>query len=517
MRWCLAACLLVASAFPLATQAQPRIIPALVNGDEPQVVTEHRVRTRSGPLAYRATVGRLPIRDQRTGEIHGWIGFVAYAKAPKRGEVRPLSFVWNGGGAWPSVLTHAAGFGPRVIQDIYGDSMVDNPDTLLQTSDLVFYDPVTSGFSRPARPEFVQEFLTTLGDMAATTEFIRQYRLKFGARRQPVFLIGESLGTWRAAAVQDMMTKRGDRIAGSVLISASGGATSFLPNSYTQAGYVQSRVAAALHFKRLDPELMKDPAATLQTVTDWAFDVYRPALEGIDRLTPAQRETIAADLARYTGVPADRIDRKTLFMTNIVFRQTFFAGDKTRELNMHDLRQFGETRYPQARVAANYIREELGYPTDLTYDFEEQGYETTPQPANAPPKPGWIFDHLPGAQAEALRRVSQGGGAPPALPWLQSAMGIDKWLRVMIPIGIYDSLNSCEETVRATRSFGPDIAARFVNVCYDGGHMMYEHPDMRAKLNADIQRFMKETLVSGGWIGKWAGRRSAVGRPELRP
>lgn len=497
----LAAVLLLGAA-PAALHAEPRIIPALVQGDEPVVVTEHRVQTRNGPLAYTAMIGRLPVRDDETGEIKGWAGFIAYVKAPRKGEVRPLSFVWNGGGPSNSAFTHTVGFGPRIIKDAYGDVMIDNPDTLLQTTDLVFYDPITTGFSRPAKPEFAQEFLTTLGDMAATTEFIRQYRAKFAVRRQPVFLVGESTGSWRAAGVQDIMTKRGDRIAGSVLVSASGGATSILPYSYTQAGYIQPRTATAFYYKRLAPDLMRDRATTLKAVAEWSYQIYQPALENLDKLSPAEREAIARDLARYTGVPAEKIDRKTLVMTNLEFRQSFFPGDKAKVLNMHDLRHFGETRHPDGEVVATYLREELGYATDLTYAPDEPGYETTPKPANAQPKPRWIWNHTPGAQAEADRRLAQGGGPPPALRWLESAMGADKKLRVMITTGVYDSLNGCEANVQSTKKFAPDISARFTHGCYEGGHLMYEFPDTRATLNAEIQAFIKDTVVTGGWTAK---------------
>jgi carboxypeptidase C (cathepsin A) len=485
-----------------AAAAQVRTIPALANGDEVIVVTEHRIQTKSGPLAYTAMVGRIPVRNDESGEIRGWIGFTAYSVKPKAGEVRPLSFAWNGGGPSSSSFVHTVGFGPRVIKDVFGDSMVDNPDTLLQTTDLVFYDPVTTGFSRPAKPEYAQEFLTTLGDFAATTEFIRAYRAKFGVHDQPVFLIGESTGSWRAAGVQDIMTKRHDRIAGSILVSASGGATSILPYSYTQAGYVQPRTAAAYHFKRLSPELMKDRAATLKLVGDWSYQTYEPALANLDKLTPAEREKIAQELARFTGMPADSIDRKTLVMTNNEFRQGFFKGDKAKVLGMHDMRELGETRTPDDGMVAGYIRDELGYHTDLTYAPREPGYETTPAPANQPPKPTWIWNHTPGGQAEAERRAATGGGPPPALHWLESAMGADKKLRVMITTGVFDSLNGCAANAISTAKFAPDISARFTHGCYEGGHMMYQDVNTRAKLNGDIQIFIKSTVVSGGWIAK---------------
>jgi len=130
-----------------------------VTGDEPIVVTEHRIQTAHGALPYEARAGRLPIRSEQTGEIRGFIFFVAY------------------------VVTAS---GPRRRTKA---GMVDNPETLLADSDLVFYDALETGFSRPAAPEYAPEFLNTQGDVAVTAEFIRAYRARFRAIGQPLWRI----------------------------------------------------------------------------------------------------------------------------------------------------------------------------------------------------------------------------------------------------------------------------------------------------------------------------------------
>lgn len=477
-----------------ATGGVPINLPGLVQGDEPVVMTSHAIAGRQGRLTYTAMVGRLPIRDSETGQVRGWLGFTAYKREPQGGTVRPLTFVWNGGGATNSVLTHTVGFGPRVLAGSPAHGMEDNPDTLLETTDLVFLDPMTTGFSRPARPEFTQAFLTTLGDIAVTDEFIRQYRARFGAARQPLFLIGESFGTWRAAGVQEAMAKRGDPIAGSILISASGALDNAEPESFTQASYIQPRTAAALYFRRLSPDLMRDPPATLNAAAAWAFNVYRPALDSLSRLTANQRAEIAKGIARFTGVAATSVDPVTLTVTNLQFRKSMFPGDPERTLNMLDLRDFGDIVLPDGKPTADYLREELGYATDLTYIPEEKGY-TPPASPDSPKKPGWILDQRPDAQAETARRVAQGGGPSPGLPWIENSLHSDKHLRVMIAIGRYDSLNGCGTARQVAAGFAPDIAARFVYACYEGGHMMYMSRPIRARLSDDIQAFMRETLL----------------------
>jgi carboxypeptidase C (cathepsin A) len=129
-----------------------------------------------GDLEYEARAGRLPIRNDETGEVRGYAFFVAYVAKPTDSKPRPLIFLWNGGPTTSSILVHSEMFGPRRFT---AAGMVDNAETLLTTSDLVFYDPIDTGFSRPARPEYDKEFLSVLGDFAATAEFIRAYRVKF--------------------------------------------------------------------------------------------------------------------------------------------------------------------------------------------------------------------------------------------------------------------------------------------------------------------------------------------------
>ena len=470
--------------------AQMHLVPAINEGDEKIVITEHhRVLTSSGPLEYTAMVGRLPIREGVTGELKGYVGFVAYLKSAPN-EVRPLTFLWNGGTVSSSTFIHVVGFGPRVIAK---DRMVDNSDTLLQTSDLVFYDPITTGYSRASKPELQQQFLTVLGDFAEATEFIRAYRSRFDVREQPVFLIGESMGTWRAAGVQDLMTQRGDHVAGTILISASGGATSILPYSYTQAGYVQPRTAVAYYFKSLAPTLMADRTRTLKEVADWSYNVYRPALDHIAELDSARRDEVARQLAQYTGIPEKAIDRKTLVMTNLEFRTSFF-GDARGVMNPFDMREFGDIVMPDVGIYTHYLRNELQYATDLTYAPEERGYATIPRPEAEFPAPKWIWNHEPGAQVEAERRIAAGGAVPPAGHWLESAMTRDRQLRVMIATGIFDSLNGCEANIQSVIHFQPNIAKRFTNVCYDAGHVMYRDVSVRSQVSLDIQNFMKETM-----------------------
>jgi len=344
--------------------ARAETLPPLVTGDESIVVTHHHMQTVHGLLDYEARTGRLAIRNDESGQVRAYIFFVAYVAKPQPGKQRPLTFLWNGGPTAESLLVHTEVFGPRRYTQA---GMQDNAETLLSTSDLVFYDPVETGFSRPAQVDDT-EFLSTLGDFAVTAEFVRAYRARFAAEDQPLFLGGESYGTWRVCGVTEMLAKRGIPVSGAILISG-GVPGSLMPPSFQDAMYVPARTAAAFQLHKLSPELMRDRQSTMKAVAEWTRTVYWPSLDHLDTLSPEERESIVQKLASFIGVKPEQINRKTLVMTNLEYRKGLFAGDPTKELNTYDMRIAGveQEKPDRARTLSGYMRHELGYQTDLAY------------------------------------------------------------------------------------------------------------------------------------------------------
>lgn len=486
---CMTACVLLCG--PAVAAPEPAgIIAPLADGDEPIVVTEHVINTVHGPLHYEARAGRLPIRDAETGEVRAHIFFVAYVAKSKDGKTRPLTFVWNGGPTASSMTLHSQALGPRRITN---DGFVDNAETLLSSSDLVFYDPIETGFSRPAKPEFAKEFLTVLGDFAETTEFIRAYRAKFSSQEQPLFLLGESYGTWRASGVAEMMAKRGEPIAGVVLISG-GVPGSLMPPEFQDAMYVPARTAAAFAQKRLAPDLMKDRAATMAEVNAWIKSTYLPALGHVADLTPEQREAIAVQLARYTGVKPELIDRKTLVMSNNDYKKSAYGADRSQMLDTYDMRIEGPVPHLQNTRASisRYLRIELGYATDLTYEGEDEtGYTAVGQKRRETFEQ-WVYDHTT-ITPESMARMKAGAGPPLSQPWIQNAMRLEPTLRVFVGAGRYDSLNMCEGNEIMAAKPEPSVARRFETHCYEGGHMMYHDEATRLQLSEDLASFFART------------------------
>jgi carboxypeptidase C (cathepsin A) len=466
--------------------AQP---PILVPGDEPIVVTHHTIQTENGQLRYEARAARLPIRHDETGEVRAHIFFVAYVVEPSDGRRRPLTFLWNGGPTVPSLLLHTEMFGPRRLE---GNGFVDNLDTLLTVSDLVFYDPAGTGFSRPERAELAAEIYTTLGDFAVTMEFIRAYRTRFAAEGQPLFLAGESYGTWRVSGVSELLTNAGIDVDGAILISG-GIPGSLMPDAFSDAMYVPGRTAAAFHHRRLAPDLMRDRAATLRASAEWAQKVYIPALEQVDSLDAARRESIAQDLARFTGVRPQLIDRSTLVMSNRTYLRSLFEGDESRVLDTFDMRRFRtESNDPDRRQAiSDYLRRKLGYATDLAYSGLENGYMPRPGPDRRSPGSRWSYNHTEITPA-MIERMKGGGGPPGSQPWLQRAMRANRDLRVFVAAGRFDSLNRCEGNLAMAEKLEGQLASRFTNRCYEGGHMMYRDEPERRKLAQEVRAFITD-------------------------
>jgi carboxypeptidase C (cathepsin A) len=484
-------------AFPLClAQASPAaaLPPLLAQGDETVVATSHILALPDGPLRYEARTGRIPIRHDETGEVRGRIFFTAYRAQPRDGAVRPITFIWNGGPSVSSLLLHTEMFGPRRLE---GDSFVANAETLLTHSDLVFYDPVGTGFSRPERAELADEFYSTIGDFAATAEFIRAYRARFAADDQPLFLAGESYGTWRAAGVAEMLVEAGVPIAGLLLISGGIPGSGMSP-AFSDAMFVPARTAAAFHHGRLAPELMRDRQAAIGQAAAWARNVYLPALERIDSLDAEERERIAGDLARFTGISGEAVDRSTLVVPNRTFLRTFL-GESGDTLDTFDMRLVagGETPSGRAEAVGRYLRRDLGYATDLSYIGIETGYMPRPGPDRSSIGSRWSYNHVE-ITPEMIARAQAGGGPPGSQPWLQRAMRADRTIRVFVAAGRYDSLNMCEGNLDMVARLEADLARRFTNICYEGGHMMYRDPAERERLATDARAFISQAAGEGG-------------------
>jgi Serine carboxypeptidase len=455
---------------------------ALAAGDAP-VDTQHEIQLDGKPLAYTAEAGTIPIRDAATNDVLGQMFYTAYL-AP--GAARPVTFMWNGGPGANSAALHFEAFGPRRL---VGNVWKDNDTTLLAASDLVFVDPIGTGFSRAVKPDYEKEFYSTLGDFASVTQFVTTWLKVHHRESAPIFLIGESFGTWRSAAVADALEKQGRPVAGIVLIS--GGPVvehGIVPRNLEIALRVPGRAATALSWGKLDPSVGTDRDQVVKAASAWARDIYAPALLHLDTLTDAQRDAIASDLAHYTGFPAAQIDRKTLTITPRQYLKGLLASDN-KVLNTFDMRIVQEPHGNPALIDA-YFRHDLGYDTQLGYAGIGVPVPTDPDmPNGGKINANWSYNSAP-LTPEVMASAMAGEGPPGAVPWTSMALKTDPKMKVFVAAGLYDSLNSCAANDELKKRLDAAIAGNFTMGCYLGGHMMYRDEDARQKIGRDLKVFI---------------------------
>ncbi len=466
------------------------------------VTTHHQLRLGQRTLRYTARAGLLPIRENETGEVHGWMFFVAYLLDRRPDEARrPLTFLWNGGPGANSTLLHLSAFGPKRLKS-NGDptaatdcecEIEDNQTTWLDQTDLVFVDPIGTGFSRPTKAEYANEFYSTLGDIASVAEFVRVYRTRFDAWDTPLFIAGESYGVWRAAGVAESLERRGQKVAGVMLISGGLPVGPVLSDELRAAMFVPTRTAASLFHKKLAPELQKDPAGTLEKVETWARAEYGPALMRRDQLSDAERERILSQLAGFTGIDPAIINRQTLILSRQQFAEQLLA-DRKEVLGRFDTRLTAnmESRtQAERRLAINqYLRVTLKFNTTLAYEGIEDGFSATGRGLAVGSR--WNYNQGPPLPAGTPPNSDSPPGG--SQPWLRRAMAINPSLKAFVAAGRYDSLNSCAANSYVVSQVESAISRNITAKCYQGGHMMYETAGVREQLKRDIEKFIADTV-----------------------
>jgi carboxypeptidase C (cathepsin A) len=467
-----------------------------VSEGEAAVRTRHESRIAGRRFTYTAEIGRLAIRASLTGEAQGYIGYVAY-RVPSAGRPRPVTFVWNGGPGANSSLLHFSTAGPKLAQ---GDRLIDNADSWLDATDLVMVDPVGTGFARPAKAEYADLFYGTRGDVASVAEFVRVWLLQQGAEAVPVFLAGESWGAGRAASVAHVLQSRGQSIAGLVLISGGWALNTdyVLPNLRRALGIVD--MAAVAHFHGLlSPELGETLVEVRRAAEEWARAVYAPALARLDTLDDEERERIAQMLARFSGLPVERIDRQRLEISPRQFRTQILAS-RGQEAYVFDLRRTSPHGEPARAAILHYLRNDLGFRSGLPYVGLEPLEHGFVADGKAPQSVGARWDYATADVSPEQRRtaiaaaIASGSGPPqlgPPLPATLEALAQNPAMRVLVAGGLYDSFRPCaigEETARRLPStVSPSIRFK----CYSGGHAMYKDASTRTEFARDLRRFFR--------------------------
>jgi carboxypeptidase C (cathepsin A) len=398
--------LLLAAALVSGIPGTPQTAPATVRNNpgnapmtagttapEVPVVTRHQVSVHGTRIEYTATAGRLPLLSN-AGETEAEIFYVAYHSFhhPPHGK-RPLMFIFNGGPGAASVWLHLGGVGPRRVVMRTDGSMppppyrlVDNEQTWLDLADLVFIDPVGTGFSRSAKPDLAARFASVGGDIDAVGRFIRLYLTQTGRWDSPLFLAGESYGTFRAAGLAEYLVEHGIALNGIIMISTVMNFQTISfdnGNDLAYALFLPAYAATAWYHGKLSPDDLKaDLDTTVAEAENWAMTGYLTALAKGDRLAPEERRSVVDRLARLTGLDRGVVDSLDLRIDSRSFARGLLR-DRRRVVGFMDSRFTSDNLEPAAASGFDptvatirppftstfneYIRNELGYRSELEY------------------------------------------------------------------------------------------------------------------------------------------------------
>jgi carboxypeptidase C (cathepsin A) len=438
------------------------------------------------------------LRDFDKDEITAGIFFVAYTLNDVADRAaRPLVFVFNGGPGSASVWLHMGAIGPkRVRMQDKGwlpappYRLEDNQHTWLDLADLVFIDPVGTGYSRAVDPEKKKEFWGLDQDLKAVGEFIRLYLSRYQRWTSPLFLAGESYGTTRAAGLANHLYDRGIAFNGLALIST---VLNFQTLEFTTGNdlpfilFLPTYAATAWYHQRLAADLQARSIEDFLTeVEAWAENEYATALARGDRLSDKERTALYKRLARYTGLDLRFIER-----TNGRIRDQHFykelLRDQRRTVGRLDSRfvgidKLGVTDSPEHDPAMTalfppynatfnqYVRADLGYDTDLNYEILSFDVNM-----------GWQWNP---------------GSFPDTSEPLRAALSKNPFMKVFVAAGYYDlaTPHFGAEYTLSHMELDPSLRDNFTLAYYEAGHMLYLDITELAKFKADVNQFVAGAL-----------------------
>jgi carboxypeptidase C (cathepsin A) len=477
-------------------EKKPPVMP-----EERSSQTRHSITLDGRKVDYTATAGNYLMKEE-DGTPKASIFYVAYTRdGVKDPSERPLTFSFNGGPGAAAVWVQMGAFGPKVVERTEEGMgypppgrLVDNEFSILDVTDLVFIDPVSTGYSRTVPGVDPKQYHGIRPDVQSVGEFIRLWITRNERWASPKFLAGESYGTTRSAGLAEHLQSRfGMDLNGIILISSvlNWQGILFGPgNEMPYMLYLPSYAVSAWYHKKLPPELSGDVEKTLREVEEFAMHDYAQALLEGDALSPARRQEIAAKVARYTGLSVDYVLRSNLRIQidrfckellrsegktigRIDSRFTGWDLDSAGELPEYDPSLTGFDA-PYVAMINDYLRRELGYEDDHVYERLANVWPWTTE--------GHEFRY-PNV-AEALRQ----------------AMVRNPDLQVLVASGLYDLATPYYDAVYTAAHLGLPEALRgnVRTTTFDSGHMMYVRRADHRKLKQEIAEFIRGAVAKKG-------------------
>lgn len=474
--------------------------------DEPPapVITRHSLTLASGAtLHYTATAGFLPLKNEKNGDVEAKVFFVAYSRVSgpdadaAEDPHRPLMFSFNGGPGSSSVWLHLGALGPKRVPMLGEEGamppppyrVVDNEHTWLAHTDLVFIDPVGTGYSRAATEELGKKFWSLRGDIESVGEFIRLYLGRYERWGSPLYLVGESYGTTRAAGLAGHLIEKGVAFNGILLVSSI---LNFQTARFARGNdlpyvlFLPTYTATAFYHGKLPGDYQKDLRRTLDEVEQFAATEYLVALGQGDGLTQTERRGVVSKLARYTGLSEEFVDRSDLRIEIMRFCKELLRGEEktvgrldSRLTGRGDLPLTGETfehdpsmtaiRPPYTAAFNQWVRAGLGFRTDDPYHILGGGFAWSDW--------RWESDNAYADTSDALRQ----------------AFAKNPHMRLFVASGYYDLATPYFATDYTLSHMGlpPEVRERVTPREYEAGHMMYIHSPSLTLLSDNVREFLQ--------------------------
>ena len=461
------------------------------------VESEHSASIGGVEIPYTVTAGRMVMKDE-AGKAKAAVFFVAYTRMDV-GDAsrRPLTISFNGGPGSSSVWLHLGLLGPRRV--LSGDAgqpvpppyrLVNNEYSLLDVTDMVFVDPVSTGYSRPAPGEDAKQFHGLEQDIESVGEFIRMYVTRYKRWASPKYLIGESYGTTRAAGLAGHLQRRhGMYFNGLMLVSSVLNFQTLhfeVGNDLPYVLFLPTYTATAWYHRRLTADLQDDLRKAIAEAQEFATSEYARALFLDAALPETERREVVRRLARLTGLTEAYVEQTNLrieihrFCKELLRSERRVAGRLDSRFTGYDRDAAGEVGEGDPSYAAilgaytgamnDYVRHDLRFESDLPYEVLTGLYER------------WDYSKHQNRYVDVSET-------------LRAAISQNPFLKVIIANGFYDLATpyfATEYTVNHL-ALAPDLRANLTLAYYEAGHMMYVHEPSLAQLRADLVAFLHES------------------------
>ncbi len=534
---------LCSAGLPAARAADDAATPQVDKGNpkQPHFTAQQKnsdgsVTVRGQKIDYQAVAGTLVVHpkdwddadpanggdtakpDAKNPTAEASMFYAAYFRKGARPENRPITFVYNGGPGSSTVWLHMGAFGPRRVvtaDDTHTDAapyrLIDNEDSLLDATDLVFIDAPGTGFGRIEGRDKEKAFYGTDPDAEAFTSFIAQFLARYGRFDSPKYLFGESYGTTRSAIVANkLQEERGIDLNGVMLLSQILDYDNSIDgpqyNPSMDQPYIlalPSFAATAFYHHKLTnqtPDHPGDLRHFLDEVEHFALNDYTHALQQGTSIGDAERDQVAGRLHDYTGLPVEYIKKADLRVNGGEFEQTLlgpqemvtgrldsrFSGPATDPLAQRPDYDPQSAAMSSAYISAfnDYARRVLHYGEGGPNDGGYVEYKPTIRIIR-----DWSFTHQPPNAIYPVR------GAPNVLPDLADAMKYNPKLKVQLNQGYFDLGTPYFEGVWEMRHLPipHDLAGNIEIRQYSSGHMVYAHESALKQLHDNAADFIHRT------------------------